>query len=171
MLSLSHDSYPSSEEVLSALPSVSPEPAGFLPRDHSPATAIIPLRITACIPHCSRGPVGLLRLTQSLLTTAAGVILSAPQLGCVTLLLKTATASIPRTNLLHTISYPLSLLSTLSLSTPALVSLASFSTLGPVHRVCGSLRLGCVLSWLPPGSLPHLLQAFAQRLPSQGGPL
>lgn len=170
MLSLSHDSYPGSEEVLSALPSVSPEPAGFLPHDHSPATAIIALRITACRPHCSRGPVGLLRLTHSLLTTAAGVILSTPQLGCVTLLLKTATASIPRTSLLHTISYPLSLPSTLCLSTPALVSLASSSASGPAHRLCGSLQLGCVLSWLPPGSLPHL-QAFAQRLPSQGGPL
>ena len=131
-----------------------------------PCYHIIPLSITSCLPYCSGGPVGLLHLTQNLLTTAAGVILSTPQSGCVTLCLKTPTASSPRTKPLCTISYPLSLPSTLSLSTPALVSLASFSALGPVHTVCGFLWLGCASSWLPSGSLPHLLQAFAQRLPS-----
>lgn len=98
--------------------------------------------------------MGLLCLALIPLTAVARVILSTPDIGCVARLLKTAIASIPRTNTLCTIcppSYSLSSPSILSLSTPALVSLA-FSALEPVHIVHGSLCLECTSSWL---SLTH----------------
>lgn len=128
----------------------------FSPPHHILATTVSPVSITSCLTYCNRFPVGLLCLALIPLTAVARVILSTPDIGCVTLLLKTAIASIPRTNTLCTIcppSYSLSLPSILSLSTPALVSLA-FSALEPVHIVHGSLCLECTSSWL---SLTHAL--------------